>query len=236
TWMYSKGAEGIYVNLFAGSAVTVEGVAGTDVELVQTTDYPWSGRVAIAVNPKTPKPFTMRLRSPNRDVSQLYTTTPAVNGHTAIKVNGARVNARVENGYAVIARSWKKGDTIELELPMQPQRVRATDKIAATKDKVALRYGPLVYNIEQVDQDIHGVLDPGAPLTTEFKKDLLGGVTVIRTKFADGTPVMAIPNFVHYNRNPPDPPRPAPPPAEPGQPAPRPAPPPATSIVWIKER
>ncbi len=236
TWMYSKGADGIYVNLFAGSAATIENVAGTDVELVQTTDYPWSGHVAIAVNPKTPKSFTMRLRSPNRDVSQLYTTTPTVNGHTSIKVNGARVDARVENGYAVIARSWKKGDTIEIELPMQPQRVRAIDKVAATKDKVALRYGPLVYNIEQVDQDVHGVLDPSALLSAEFKKDLLGGVTVIRTKFADGTPVMAVPNLAHYNRNPPDPPRPTPPPAEPGQPAPRPAPPPVTSIVWIKEK
>jgi len=51
TWMYSKGDGGIHVNLFAGSAVTVDGVAGTTVELIQTTDYPWKGKVSIAVNP-----------------------------------------------------------------------------------------------------------------------------------------------------------------------------------------
>ena len=34
----------------------------------------------------------------------------------------------------------------------------ASEKIAATSGKVALRYGPLVYNIEQVDQDITGAL------------------------------------------------------------------------------
>jgi hypothetical protein len=37
TWMYSRGADGIYVNLFAGSKVQIEGVAGTNVEMVQTT-------------------------------------------------------------------------------------------------------------------------------------------------------------------------------------------------------
>ena len=44
TWMYSKGADGIYVNLFVGSTVMVENVAGTDVEMVQATDYPWTAR------------------------------------------------------------------------------------------------------------------------------------------------------------------------------------------------
>ncbi len=68
------------------------------------------------------------------------------------------------NGYAAIARTWKAGDRIELELPMAVQRVHASEKIAATAGKVALRYGPLVYNIEQVDQDISGALASiGAP-------------------------------------------------------------------------
>ena len=54
---------------------------------------------------------------------------------------------------------------------MPVQRVYGSDRIVAgndrpspTKDKVALRVGPLVYNIEQVDQDINGVLAPSAPL------------------------------------------------------------------------
>jgi len=54
TWMYSKGADGVYVNLFAGSAVKVGNVAGTDVEMVQATDYPWNGEVSITVNPASP--------------------------------------------------------------------------------------------------------------------------------------------------------------------------------------
>jgi hypothetical protein len=245
TWMYSKGADGIYVNLFAGSAVTVDNVAGTNVELVQTTDYPWSGKVSIAVNPEAPKTFAVKIRVPNRDVSRLYTAKPAANGLTRLSVNGASATPATVDGYAVITRAWKKGDTIAFELPMPVQRVYASEKIAADKDKVALRVGPLVYNIEQVDQDITGVLDPTATLTTAWRGDLLGGVTVIRGAFADGTPMIAIPNYARFNRNPPappyvpPPPRPATPPpaaaapAPAAPPAPRPAP---QSIVWIRER
>jgi hypothetical protein len=232
TWMYSKGTDGIYVNLFAGSAITVQGVAGTDVEMVQTTNYPWDGKVSIAVNPKAQKRFAIKIRVPNRDVSSLYTSTPAANGITSLAVNGTAVKQSIVNGYAEISRTWKAGDTIKFVLPMQVQRVRASEKIAADQGRVALRYGPLVYNIEQIDQPIDGALSPAAPLTTEWRGDLLGGVTVIRGAFADGTPMMAIPNLVRYNRNPVVPPPAAPPAAAAGgAPTPR----PASSIVWMRE-
>ena len=51
TWMYATGKDSLYVNLYAGSTVTVDNVAGTKVEIEQTTDYPWSGKVAIVVRP-----------------------------------------------------------------------------------------------------------------------------------------------------------------------------------------
>jgi hypothetical protein len=119
------------------------------------------------------------------------------------------------------------------------------------KDKVALRFGPLVYNIENVEQDIASKLPPTAPLRTEWRPDFLGGVTVITSTFADGAPMTAIPNFSRTNRQPPAPdpsntPASANAPvgaASAGQaavgqgaaPAPRPAPPSPTSVLWIHE-
>lgn len=262
-WTYSKTPDSIYVNLFVGSRVMVPGVSGTDVEMVQTTDYPWNGKIAIAVNPASAKAFTVRIRVPDRDVSSLYSSKPAASGLASLAVNGGAVTPVVVNGYAEISRTWKKGDTITLELPMVAQRVYASDKIVTriqTNDpdnptrniepdagKVALRYGPLLYNIEQVDQDITKALPPDATLATAWRGDLLGGLTVITSTFADGSPMLAIPNFARYNRNPPAPPPPAPTPrpsATPSpspsaSPSPRPAPPPppaAQSIVWIREK
>jgi len=234
TWMYAKSADGVYVNLFIGSTVTLENVGGTDVQMVQATDYPWNGKVSITVNPAASKNFSVRIRVPNRDVSSLYKGMPEANGITSIAVKGKAVKPKIENGYAVITRTWKAGDKIELVLPMKVQRLKASDKIAATLGKAALRYGPLVYNIEQADQDIAKTLDPKSALTTEWKGDLLGGVMVIKGKFADGSAMMAIPNYARTNRDP-APPPPAPPPPAGTPPAQR-TPRPPTSIVWVKEQ
>jgi hypothetical protein len=231
TWLYAKSSDGIYVNMFVGSAITLRDVAGTDVEMVQNTDYPWSGKVAITVNPKQEKSFSVRIRVPVRNVSKLYTGTPAVNGITSLTVNGTAVKAVMDKGYAVVTRAWKTGDKIEAVLPMVVQRVKATDNIEADRGKVALRYGPLIYNIEKVDQDISKGMAKDSPLTTEWRPTFLGGVVVIQGKFADGSPMLAIPNYARTNRDSASP-TDTPPQGSGGV---RPAPGPVTSIVWMKE-
>jgi DUF1680 family protein len=202
TWTYVKGRDGLYVNLFIGSTINVEKVAGTDVEMVQQTDYPWSGRVAITVNPETPTRFTVQVRVPNRTTSELYTPTPAVSGLESLAINGndVGVNVKVVNGYVPITKTWRAGDKIELVLPMKVQRIKASDKIAATTGKVALRYGPLLYSAEAADQSLDKVLAPESALTTEWKGDLLGGVMVIKGTWADGSALTAVPNYARDNR------------------------------------
>jgi hypothetical protein len=83
---------------------------------------------------------------------------------------------------------------------MKIQRVKADPRVAADVGKVALRYGPLVYNIESADQDITQMLKTDAALTTEWKPDLLCGITVIKGSFANGAPLTAIPNYARNNR------------------------------------
>ena len=202
TWTYVKGADGIYVNLFIGSTMMVEKVAGTDVQMIQKTDYPWSGNVSITVNPAAQKSFSIRVRVPNRTTSVLYTPIPVETRNLAsLQVNGTPVTPRIEHGYAVITRSWKAGDKIDLALPMQIQRIKASKNIAATTGRVALRYGPLIYSAEQVDQDITKVLAPNSALTTEWKDELLGGVLIIKGAWADGSALTAIPNYARNNRD-----------------------------------
>jgi len=230
TWMYARSADGIYVNLFVGSTVTVENVAGTDVEMVQRTDYPWNGKVSITVNPKASRTFTLAVRMPDRSVSELYRDFPEANGVTSITLNGRVVRPAAENGYAVIRREWKAGDRIDVILPLRAHRVRGIEKIQATQGRAALKYGPLVYNIEQVDQDITQPMAPDSELSAEWDAGLLGGVMVIKGAFAGGAPLLAIPNYARNNRGP------APVEQPPGAPGARPAPRPPTSIVWIREQ
>ena len=201
TWTYAGSADGMYVNLFIGSTITVENVAGTNVQMVQKTDYPWSGDVSVTVNPRQTKRFSVRIRVPNRSVSELYAGTPQSDGITSISVNGSAITPPIEKGYAVISGFWRAGDKIDLKLPMKVQRIKASDKIEATKGRVALRYGPLIYSAEKVDQDIDNILSPESTLTAEWKDDLLGGVMVIKGTWADGSEFTAIPNYARGNRD-----------------------------------
>jgi hypothetical protein len=169
--------------------------------MVQKTDYPWSGKVAITVNPKKSTEFALHIRVPNRATSALYTETPAVSGLKSFAINGQAFAPRIENGYASVSRKWRAGDTVAFELPMEPQRVKADTRVAADRGRVALRYGPLIYNVETADQpDINQPIG-SAPLKPVWKGNLLGGVVALEGKWADGTPLLAIPNYARNNRN-----------------------------------
>lgn len=237
TWTYVRGEDGIYVNLFVGSTIKVEKVAGTDVEMVQKTDYPWSGKINMTVNPSVTKEFTVYVRVPNRTTSELYKPVPEVNGLLSLSVNGKTISPVIEHGYAVIRRTWKKGDKIDLELPMKIQQVTADEKIEADRGRVALRYGPLLYNVETADhQDITQAIG-SSPLKLEWNKDFLHGVMTIKGSWADGSPLLAIPNYARLNRLPTT----ATPEAQQVLQPTRPNEPPQyinkapTSIVWIKK-
>jgi DUF1680 family protein len=205
TWTYVRGDDGVYVNMFVGSTIKVDKIAGTNVEMIQKTDYPWNGRVSITVNPEQSKEFTVYVRVPNRTTSELYTPVPQVNGLQSVSVNGETITPQIVNGYAVIRRHWKKGDKIALELPMVIQRVTADEKIEANRGRVALRYGPLLYNVETADgQDINKSIG-NAPLSLEWKPDFLRGVMTIKGSWSDGSPLLAIPNYARLNRATPTP-------------------------------
>jgi DUF1680 family protein len=229
TWSYVKSKDGIYVNMFVGSRINVGQVAGTGVEIVQKTEYPWHGAVSITVNPYEAKTFSVYVRIPDRTMSKLYKESPTVRGVKRFAVNGKEQTPVIRKGYAVVTREWKQGDRIELELPMEPQRVVADGRIKADTDLIALKYGPLVYNVEDADnKHVDGKLGD-APLKAEWRPDLLGGVMVITGKWQDGSPMVAIPNFARMNRV-------GPPPEYPSDRDPdrwrRPKPP-VTSKVWI---
>ncbi|WP_276482848.1 glycoside hydrolase family 127 protein [Paraflavitalea pollutisoli] len=203
TWTYVTGDKGIYVNMYVGSTIKVERVVGTDVEMVQKTDYPWSGDIAITVNPKVSKKFTVYVRVPNRTTSELYKPVPAVSGLKALKVNGKAVPVKIENGYVAIERTWKAGDKIEVVLPMEIQKITADERIEGNRGRVAMRVGPLIYNVETADNngDINRTIGKG-PLTLEWKPTFLNGVMTIKGTWSDGSPLLAIPNYARLNRIP----------------------------------
>lgn len=168
-YIYAQDAAGIYVNLFIGDRAKLT-VKGAPVTLQQTTRYPWDGAVKLAVTPEKPTTFAVNLRLPG------WCAAPE------IRVNGQPVQISRVNGYARIERSWQSGDVVELTLPMPVQRIHADPRVQADSGRVALQRGPIVYCLEGDDNGGSArnlVVPPDAPLTAEYRADLLGGVTVL---------------------------------------------------------
>jgi hypothetical protein len=179
----------VYVNLFISGTGEIE-TAGNKITLTQQTRYPWQGSVKIGVEPEKSDTFAVYVRIPgwaqNQPVpSDLYKFLSRSRENAAIKVNGKRISPETENGFARIERRWRKGDTIELDLPMPVRRIIAHEEIADDRGKVALQRGPIVFCLEWPDNDgkvLNLVIGDDTKLRTEHRPDLLGGVTVITGK------------------------------------------------------
>ena len=155
-YTYATDDAGIYCTLYGASQTTVT-VEGKDIGLVQKTDYPWSGDIALVVSPREPAEFEMRLRIPTWAGSQFVPGKLYSYRHASppwrLEVNGKRVKAKVENGFAVLNREWAPGDRITLNLPM-PLRVNGCiEQVEANRDRVCFSRGPIVLCGEGVDND-----------------------------------------------------------------------------------
>ena len=183
---YGVAGDKIYVNLYAQGTSEIETKDG-QVTLSQTTEYPWNGDIRISVTPERPSGLSLMLRIPGWALghplpSDLYVYEGENREQPTVRINGITVTSGPERGYIPITRTWQKGDTIEISLPMPVRRVVANRNIAPDAGRVAVERGPLVYCAEWVDNSGYAsnlVLEDAAVLSPEVRPDLLGGVTVI---------------------------------------------------------
>jgi DUF1680 family protein len=186
-YMYAQKNDDLFVNLFISGTAKLN-IKNTAVQVLQQNNYPWNGNLSFTINPDKTLPFNLMVRIPgwaqNKAIpSKLYNFTSNNSGKIAIKVNGEEVAYAIQNGYAVINRSWKKNDNLTVELPMDVQRVAANENLVDDIGKIALQRGPIMYCAEWVDNNgkASNLLIPAnTQFTTEFKPDLLKGVTVLK--------------------------------------------------------
>jgi hypothetical protein len=186
-YMYAQKGSNVYVNLFANSTTTLD-VNKKPIQIVQENNYPWDGKLTFKVTPKSSSAFNVLIRIPgwadNKAMpSPLYSFEGKSDSKVTISVNKKPITFNVENGYAVLSRTWKKGDVIEVNLPMEVRRVVASSKVQDDIGKVAVQRGPLMYCAEWVDNNgtaTNYILPKSATFTNEFKSDLLNGVTVLK--------------------------------------------------------
>jgi len=197
-YVYAKAGDTLYVNLFVSGTGTVN-MKNNAVQIKQETQYPWDGAVKITIEPERPAKFTIAVRRPgwtqnNPVPSDLYhygekNDGPQMNfkftNHEPEHSISLRYPFRTGDDFVYFDQRWEKGDVIELDFPMPVRRVLAHENVEANRGRVAIERGPIVYCAEWPDNGGHVhnlVLPDDAKLTPERRKDLLGGVTVVRGK------------------------------------------------------
>lgn len=175
-YLATRSDVGIQVHQYAPADLICEMPAGKRASLKMTTDYPWHGQIRLEVTEATGPVWALSLRLPDW----------ARKWH--LSVNGQAVDApKVEKGYAVLEREWKTGDVVELDLAMEPELIASNPRIDATRASLAIQRGPIVYCLEDCDQEVKGrildvEIDRHQSLKAVWREDLLGGVMVVEAE------------------------------------------------------
>ena len=131
TFIYSMSDDALYVNIPAANRSELM-VGNLPVKVEITGNYPYDGNISI--NLQSAGEFTLNLRIPSWCRSY------------SVKVNGEKVET------VSLHRCWQSGDCVELSLDMPVEVIRANPKITGNLGRVALKRGPLVYTLEEIDQ------------------------------------------------------------------------------------
>ena len=163
---------------------------GTEVQIIQQTDYPWDGQVSLSINTQAAAAFALMLRIPG--------WCPAA----ALTINGVPVeNKLVPGEYVKLDRVWSIGDRVELKLEMPVLFIESHPLVEETRNHLAVQRGPVIYCLESIDlpEDVH-VTQVGISRTALFapEKDasfdgiadeigvLRGSVQVVEGRSWDG--------------------------------------------------
>jgi Uncharacterized protein conserved in bacteria len=174
-YLYSTGERGIYANLYHSSTLDWRLAEGSAIELQQKTEYPWGDSVEFTVSPAKAASFGLFLRIPEWASA------------SSVAVNGRPLGVKPQPGrYYEITRTWNRGDKVLLRFDMTAQLIESNPLLRENSGRVAVQRGPLVYCLEQPDQALPSLFEAslkvgaGYGFKSEFRKDLLGGVLVLK--------------------------------------------------------
>jgi len=188
-YVYRTTVDALYVNLFVESEAQVD-IGGGLLEVIQSTNYPWDGKVEIQIKGAESKLKTIAIRVPGWCKSY------------SVKINNKPVDGIYKDGYLYIAANWHEGDSITYCMDMPVEKMRADSRVTANKGRVAIMRGPLVYCAESADNSNleAAFVSDGAVVSAQFEKDLLGGVVTLTVRNPDESVVRMVPYYAWDNR------------------------------------
>lgn len=139
--IYAHEEDKLYVNLFIPSKLTWE---EKQVEVVQQTNFPDEETTQLTINPKKKQAFLLNLRYPSW----------VKEGELSITVNGKEIDIEAQPGaYVRIDRTWKKGDMVEMKMPMHTR----VEQLPDGENFYTILHGPVVLAAKTDTTDMQGL-------------------------------------------------------------------------------
>src|SRR4029077_7934858 len=139
-----------------------------------------------------PLQASLKLRMPGWAVNRpapgdLYRYLDPLEKRPAVTVNGRAIAAAADaSGYVTIDRRWADGDVVQVDLPVEPRKIAADDRVADDRRRMAIERGPIVYCAEWPDAAGGHALDllvrRDAPLAAVAGPPALGGPIALETE------------------------------------------------------
>jgi DUF1680 family protein len=125
-FIYARDGEALLVNLFIPSRLEWR---GKGVALTQSNRFPDQATTRLTIDKGGS--FTLKIRYPGW----------VAKGALAVRVNGKALRARAgADGYVGLGRHWRKGDTVDVRLPMRTTLEQMPDR----SNYYAVLHGPIV--------------------------------------------------------------------------------------------
>ncbi len=146
-YAYTENEDTLFAHLFVGGSVKKD-VNGKELSFEVTTDMPWQGTTVYSCTNEQSVHGSLAIRIPE------WSRSFKVSGVTGELDENS---AQLRDGYLYIAHDWRKGDTVRLELSMEPEFIAANSEVREDINKTALRRGPFIYCLEEADNgtDLH---------------------------------------------------------------------------------
>ncbi|SIQ92023.1 glycoside hydrolase family 127 protein [Halanaerobium kushneri] len=163
-YIFLQKEKNIFVNLFISSKLNAE-IMGHKVTLLQNSNYPWDSTMNYKISLETSFDFKLNIRFPDwADGADVF-------------VNGREQRVKVKNNYLIIDRNWKDNDQLKIVFEMPVKRVKSHPAVKENRNHFALIRGPLVYCLEEVDNNVSldEIIIPGdSQIKVKYDADLDG--------------------------------------------------------------
>ncbi len=166
-YIYAKSEDTLYVNLFVSGSMETA-FSGRAVQVQMRTRFPFENEYGLSVSGVPDEGIRLALRVP--DYSRAYRIT----------VNGVEETVQTDRGYAYLSLSSDSQVKAVFEAPAE--LIRANPRVHADCGRVALRKGPLVYCLEEIDngKNLSALYVNAKAEIREETSGLFGGCTVLK--------------------------------------------------------